>query len=173
MVDVAIIMNIEISVGSHIIRGFKEDDIGSLAKHANNPRVAANLENGFPHPFTAEDAKNWIKRAVSEREDCDFAIATAAEVIGGIGFKQRTDVFHRSAEVGYWIAEPYWGQGIATKALKAIVNYAFHEFDLIRIYASPFECNPASARVLEKSGFQYEGRLRKSVVKKTTGRVSV
>lgn len=155
----------KISIDKNIIRSFTVNDFNSFAKHANNPKIAAKLQNRFPYPFTEEDAKIWIRQAVSERKNSDFAIATADEVIGGIGFNKKTDVFHKSAEAGYWIAEPYWGQGIATKALKAIVNYAFQDFDLIRIYASPFECNPASARVLEKSGFQYEGRLRKSAVK--------
>ena len=102
---------------------------------------------------------------MTERKDSDFAISSDSEIIGGIGFNQKSDVFSKSAEIGYWVAEPFWGQGIATEALTAIISYAFSKFDLIRIYAAPFESNPASSRVLEKAGFQYEGRLRKSVVK--------
>lgn len=155
----------EISIGSNKIRSFMEKDTSMLAKYANNPQIAANMQNGFPSPFSEKDAEEWIEKAITQRKDSDFAIASDLEVIGGIGFTQKNDVFSKSAEVGYWVAEPFWGQGIATKALTAIIHYAFSNFDLIRIYAAPFECNPASSRVLEKTGFQYEGRLRKSVVK--------
>ncbi len=71
----------------------------------------------------------------------------------------------RSAEIGYWLAEPYWGRGIATRALRAFADYAFATFDLVRLYGTPFEWNPASARVLEKAGFAYEGLLRQSITK--------
>ena len=74
-------------------------------------------------------------------------------------------VNRRSAEIGYWLGEPFWGQGIATKAVGALTDYAYAHLDLIRLYATVFEWNPASARVLEKAGYAHEGRLRKSVTK--------
>ena len=94
-----------------------------------------------------------------------YAIASDEEAIGGIGLRWQQDVHRRSAEIGYWVGEPFWGQGIATKAVRALTEYAFVNPGLIRIYASVFELNPASARVLEKAGYTYEGRLRKSVTK--------
>ena len=68
-------------------------------------------------------------------------------------------------EIGYWLGEPYWGRGIATRAVRALIDYAFAHFDLMRLYATVFEWNPASARVLEKAGFTYEARIGKSVTK--------
>ena len=94
-----------------------------------------------------------------------FAIASADEVIGCIGMLPQDDVARISAEVGYWLGEPFWNRGVATGALKALTEYAFTEFELVRLYATVMEWNPASARVLEKAGYQYEGLLRKSVIK--------
>lgn len=73
------------------------------------------------------------------------------------------DVHRKTAEVGYWLGEPFWGQGIATTTLGALTEYAFANFDLARLEAAVYEWNPASARVLEKCGCVLEGRLRKSV----------
>ena len=94
-----------------------------------------------------------------------YAIASNEEAIGGIGLRLQTDVHRRSAELGYWLGEPFWGQGIATKAVGALTEYAFAHLDLIRLYATVFEWNPASARVLEKAGYIYEGGRRKSATK--------
>jgi len=94
-----------------------------------------------------------------------FAIALDDEAVGGIGFTVQNDVAHRSAEIGYWLGEQFWGRGIATEALTAVTEYAFKNFDLCRLYAHVFEWNPASARVLEKAGYDFEGRLKKSVTK--------
>ena len=94
-----------------------------------------------------------------------FAIASATEAIGCIGMLPQSDVARLSAEVGYWLGEPFWGQGITTGALKALTEYAFTELGMVRLYATVMEWNPASARVLTKAGYEYEGRLRKSAVK--------
>src|SRR4029078_9643353 len=76
-----------------------------------------------------------------------------------------TDVFHRSAEIGYWLGEPFWGRGIASEVLRAVTDYAWATLDVIRLEAGVFSWNPASARVLEKAGYTLEGRLRQAVVK--------
>ncbi|MFY0022190.1 GNAT family protein, partial [Acinetobacter baumannii] len=70
-----------------------------------------------------------------------------------------------SAEIGYWLAEPFWGQGIATEAVRQLVEYTFYYFDIVRLYAEVFETNKASMRVLEKNGFYLEGVRRKAVFK--------
>ncbi|MBN1376490.1 MAG: GNAT family N-acetyltransferase [Dehalococcoidia bacterium] len=94
-----------------------------------------------------------------------FAISTSAKAIGGIGFTPQTNIHRKSAEIGYWVEEPYWGKGIATLALNALARYAFNNFDLERLYATVFEGNNASARVMEKNGFKQEAHLAKSVTK--------
>jgi RimJ/RimL family protein N-acetyltransferase len=94
-----------------------------------------------------------------------YAIVVDGEAVGGIGIVLQPDVFRRSAEIGYWLGEQYWGRGIVTEALRALTEYAFANFDLCRIYAGVFESNPASMRVLEKAGYAFEGRMKKAVTK--------
>ena len=137
----------------------------TLAAAADNRKIWRNMNEGFPNPYTLADANGWIALTRQESPERNFAIASGTEVIGGIGLKLRDDVFHRSAEIGYWLGEHFWGRGIATAALSALTDYAFVQFDLIRIDAGVFEWNPASCRVLEKAGYVREARLRKSVVK--------
>ena len=85
--------------------------------------------------------------------------------VGGIGILLQEDVHRRSAEIGYWLGEDYWGRGIVTEAVRRVTDWAFENFDLCRIFAHVFAWNPASMRVLEKAGYEYEGRLRQSVTK--------
>ncbi len=111
------------------------------------------------------DAHDWLDMVVDRQPETNFAIAVAGEAVGGIGFTLQPDVARRSAEVGYWLGESFWGRGIATEALKAVTDYAFTNYDLCRIFAHVFDWNRASTRVLEKAGYTFEGRLRKSVTK--------
>lgn len=154
-----------IDIGEWQIRSFRSGDAESLALHANNRNIWRNLNDGFPHPYLVDDARTWIAFAGQKSPEQNFAIGSEHEVVGGIGLKLREDVFRRSAEIGYWLGEPYWGRGIATEALVALTDYAFERFDLVRIDAGVFEWNPASCRVLEKAGYVHEARLRQSVYK--------
>lgn len=147
------------------VRSWRRSDAESLVRHANNRKVWRNLRDTFPHPYTAHDAERWIRSTSGSIPETNFAIGVGDEAVGGIGIALREDVFRRSAEIGYWLGEPYWGRGIATEALKAITDYAFATFDLSRLYAGVFEWNPASMRVLEKAGYVFEARLRRSVLK--------
>ena len=147
------------------VRSWRLDDAESLAKHANNPRVARTLRDRFPHPYTIEIAKAWLPVASSRDPVTDFAIEVDGNAVGGIGLSVGTDVSSRSAEIGYWLSEDYWGKGIMTEAVGAAADIGFATLPICRIYAHTFSNNPASGRVLEKSGFSLEGRLRKSVFK--------
>jgi ribosomal-protein-alanine N-acetyltransferase len=140
-------------------------DVDALTRWADNPRVARNLRDRFPQPYTAGDAKRWVRASRATHPLTHFAIEVDGEAVGGIGFDPLDDVDRRSAEIGYWLAEPFWGRGIATAALAAVTDYAFAEFDLARLQARVFEGNPGSMRVLEKAGYVCEGRLRLSVTK--------
>lgn len=147
------------------IRSFRPDDAPALAKYTNNRKIWLNLRDAFPHPYKLEHAASWIRMAGRQYPEVSFAIAAADEVIGGIGLGLQTDVNYRSSEIGYWVGEPFWGRGIATAALCGLTDYAFAHYNLIRLFAYVFEWNPASMRVLEKAGYTYEGRLRKSATK--------
>ncbi len=154
-----------IDIGEWQIRSYRADDGESLALAANNRQIWRNLNDYFPHPYTLDDARYWIDFTQKEAPERNFAIASQHGVIGGIGLKLRDDVFRKSAEIGYWLGEPHWDRGIATQALRALTEYAFEQFDLVRIDAGVFEWNPASCRVLEKAGYVREARLQRSVCK--------
>ncbi len=147
------------------VRSYSQADAESLAAHANNRKVWINLRDGFPHPYTLEDARRFISAALTMTPESHFAIAVEGRAVGGIGFALHTDVERVSAEIGYWVGEPFWGRGIATEALKAVTAFAVREHSLSRVYAVPYEWNPASFRVLEKAGYVLEGTMRRSAIK--------
>lgn len=147
------------------VRNWEWRDRDAIVRYANNRKVSINLRDRFPYPYTARDARNWLDMVVDQKAETNFAIDVGEEAVGGIGFTPQYDVGRRSAEIGYWLGEPFWGRGIATEALVAVTDYAFANFDLCRLYAHVFDWNGASARVLEKAGYVFEGRLLKSVTK--------
>jgi RimJ/RimL family protein N-acetyltransferase len=147
------------------LRSWESRDRDAIVRYANNRRVSINLRDRFPYPYTIADARRFLEQVVGHQPETTFAIDVAGEAVGGIGFELQSDVAHRSAEIGYWVAEEFWGRGIATDALVAMSEYAFANFEICRLYAHVFDWNPASARVLEKAGYAFEGRLRKSVTK--------
>jgi [ribosomal protein S5]-alanine N-acetyltransferase len=147
------------------LRPFREGDQASIVRYANNRRVWLNLRDAFPHPYTRSDSDAWVRRVAGHAPPTQFGIEVAGEVVGGIGLTLQEDVHRRSAEIGYWLGEPFWGRGLMSEVVPAFTAYAIATFDVRRLYATVFEWNHASARVLEKSGYVLEGRLRKSVVK--------
>lgn len=155
----------EIELRQGCLRSWTWDDHHSIVQHANNRNVWINLRDRFPYPYTTADAAVWLESVVGRVPETNFAIAVDGEAVGGIGFIMQQDIAYRSAEIGYWIGEAYWGRGLASDALIAITEYAFSHHDLCRLYAHVFEWNVASARVLEKAGYLLEGRLIKSATK--------
>jgi [ribosomal protein S5]-alanine N-acetyltransferase len=159
-----------LKLGEQTIRSYREEDLQQLIRHADDHAVWQNLTDMFPHPYTKESGRDWINHATSQEPQTNFAIADKGDrVIGGIGLELERDVYRVSAEIGYWLGLEWWGQGIATRALRALTEWAFTTFALERIQAGIFETNPASGRVLEKAGYSLEGRLRRKVIKE--GRV--
>ena len=153
------------------IRKWELSDAKDLAAALSNKKVQDNLRDGLPYPYTEQDGKDFISAMLSadENETFAFAITVDNTVIGSIGIFRQENIHRQTAELGYYIAEEYWGKGIMTEAVKQICKYVFAKSDIIRIYAEPFAYNIASCRVLEKAGFQYEGTLRSNAVK--NGRV--
>jgi len=147
------------------LRKWNEADLNSLVKYANNINVAKWLTNGFPHPYTYDDGKAFLSMIEKDSPTKVFAIEMNGEAVGSIGIFPQTDIHEKSAEMGYWLAEEYWGQGIMTKVIKEIVEYGFRIFDIERIFARPFSTNLKSQRVLEKAGFALEARLKKALFK--------
>lgn len=149
----------------YVIRDWKRDDALSIAQYANNRKIWINLRDAFPYPYTLDDAEAFLSRAIESVPRTFFAIATETEAIGSIALTPGQDVHRFTAELGYWLAEPFWGKGIMTEAIKMLSEYAFEKLGIHRIFAAPFATNPASARVLEKAGFILEGVLRVNAFK--------
>ncbi len=148
------------------VRPWEATDAESLVRHANSLAVWRNVRDRFPHPYTDADAKQWLDSQESaEPPVLNFAIAVGEEAVGGVGLIPGTDVEAQSAEIGYWLGEQWWGRGLATAAVREITWYGFGELRMIRLFASVFDFNPASGRVLEKVGYVREGVLRDAAVK--------
>lgn len=148
------------------LRKFEETDVESLVRHANNYKIARFLTDGFPYPYTDEHAKAFIANANDEKSpNLIFAIEVNGEAAGAVGVHPQSDIHRKNAEMGYWLAEPYWGHGIVTRVVKEVVQIAFEKFNINRVFARPFSSNPASQRVLEKAGFRLEGRFEKTLIK--------
>ena len=147
------------------IRPWRLDDAESLVKHANNRKVWLGLRDIFPHPYTIEDANTFLKSVIHSEPVTLFCIEANGAAVGGIGIRIGTDVHRRTAELGYWLGEEFWRRGIMTEAVAVFTDFCFENFQLRRIHAEPFANNPASAGVLEKAGFTFEGRLKNNVLK--------
>ncbi|MCZ3366976.1 MULTISPECIES: GNAT family N-acetyltransferase [Methanobacterium] len=154
-----------IKCGKCTLRKWKSSDLENLVKNANNYNVSSTLRDAFPYPYTIEDGKEWIEFAENEEWGHNFAITIDDKAVGGIGLIVGKDIERKSSEVGYWLGEDHWGKGIASSALKGIVNFAFNNLKLERIFAVPLEHNTASRKVLEKNDFVLEGILRNSAFK--------
>jgi len=148
-----------------VLRDWREEDAGAIALHANDPLVARSLGDRFPHPYTFDDAAWFILRALRGEGERTWAIEVNGEAAGSIGVNPGEGVERHSAELGYWLARAYWGEGIATAAVRALVPHAMRELRLYRLQARVFADNPASMKVLERAGFAHEAVLRRLVVK--------
>jgi RimJ/RimL family protein N-acetyltransferase len=155
----------EITLSRCTLRPWRVGDEPSLERYANNRNVSRNLRDAFPYPYTAADAKDWIALTATRTPVQDFAVVVDGVAAGGIAVTPKDGERRRTAEIGYWLGEPFWGRGVATEAVRAMTDYAFATFDIVRLEAGVFDWNPASARVLEKAGYTLEGRARQAVVK--------
>jgi RimJ/RimL family protein N-acetyltransferase len=155
-----------LSGSGFVLRPWKDEDAQSLVRHANNEKIAMNLRDGFPHPYTLRDARSWIKMVQENRKDPVFAIDIESEACGGIGLHGGQDVYRFNAEIGYWLSEHHWGKGIVSEAVRIMVRHGFEHYPWTRIFAGVFSNNPASMKVLEKAGFHREAIFSKSVKKR-------
>lgn len=147
------------------LRQWKISDQDSLVKYANNFEISKNLTDAFPHPYTIDDAKRFIDMATNGNPTHIFAIEVNGEAVGGIGIHPQSDINRKNAELGYWLGQPFWGNGIISKAIPEIVKYGFDTFDIQRIYARPYGHNIASQKALEKNGFVLEAHIKQNLYK--------
>jgi len=156
--------DMKILLRNYLIRNWGKEDVPAIAKYANNSKIWLNLRDRFPHPYQRSHAEDFLVKVFELQPMTFFAIANEQEAIGSIGLTFE-DVHRYTAELGYWLAEPFWNKGIMTEAVSKFSDFAFERFELNRIFAEPYTNNTASVRVLEKSGFTREGTLRSNVFK--------
>ena len=152
-------MKIEIGNGYALqdwVSAWKHGDQDRWIGLADDYDIWSNLDDSFPHPYTRKDAEEWVSLQSSKDPAKHFAICDATGPIGGIGVNTQRGDSTNSAELGYFVGKPFWGQGIATAAAKAVTAYGFDTVGLIRIFAKVKISNGASARVLEKVGYRRE-----------------
>lgn len=147
------------------LRGWQTSDVTALQRNADNNKVSACLLDRFPHPYTMDDAVEWVNLMVRQNPLLVFVIDIEGELAGCIGIELRADVYRKCALVGYWLGESYWGRGIMPNAVKLVVEYAFANLHIHRLQAGIFSNNPRSMRVLEKAGFVKEGILKNAIIK--------
>lgn len=151
-----------------VVRSWQKADLASLVAHANNRKIWLNLRDRFPYPYTPHDGRAFLRTVREASTETVFAIEVDGAAAGGIGFMLQQDVDRMSAEIGYWLGEPFWGRGIVTEALVAVTSHAIAQHGLTRLFALPFAANTASCRVLGKAGYVLEARLRRSAIKDGT-----
>jgi [ribosomal protein S5]-alanine N-acetyltransferase len=151
---------------SVVLRPWSIKDAERLYIIANNKNISDNLRDGFPFPYSLKDAQNWINSIIPENNPPRFfAILFDDKIVGSIGIVTKTDIYRKNIEIGYFLDEHYWGNGIVTKAVKAATAYAFSAFEIVRVYAEPFADNQASRKVLENAGFKCEALFKNYVIK--------
>jgi RimJ/RimL family protein N-acetyltransferase len=155
----------DLKSGNIVLRPLRLTDALRLSELANNEKISRNLRDGFPNPYTLTDAENFLQRFSDQDPVTFFGIDFNGEYVGNISLVPGQDVYRKSAEIGYFIGEPYWNKGIVTKAVNLISEYGFNHLDIVRIHTGVFEYNAASMHVLEKCGFVKEAVFRKSVFK--------
>ena len=147
------------------LREWHKSDMEDMVEHANNYNIAKWLTNQFPYPYTSEDAKNYLDLIKDDNPTKVFAIVVEGKAVGSIGIFPQSDIHEKSAEIGYWLSEKYWGKGIISRAIQEITTYGFNTFDIVRAFARPFSTNKGSQRALEKAGFELEARLKNALYK--------
>ena len=158
-------MSARLDCRTSILRPWQDGDRSSLVRFANDRNVWRNLKDRFPHPYTERDADAWLALARANPGRTNWAIEVDGLAVGGVGLEPMADVYARTAHIGYWLGEPYWGRGIMSDAVQGVAALALGELGFMRLEAPVFAWNPASMRVLEKCGFVREGVMHKSVFK--------
>ena len=150
-----------------VLRKWRLSDAKDLASALNNEKVLNNLRDGLPFPYTQQAAHDYIVTMLSSDENSTFAYAITIDdrAVGSIGAFRQSNIHRQTAELGYYLAEEYWGRGIMTEAIRQLCGIVFDTTDILRIYAEPFAYNTGSRRALEKAGFTFEGLMKNNAVK--------
>ena len=149
-----------------ILRPWNFGDVPELSRLADNIHIWNQVRDYFPHPYTVKHAQEWVSMQQGKKPTTNFAIQVDGRLTGGIGLLPKDDIYRCSLEIGYWIGEPYWRKGIATEAIRVLMNAVWTEYpEVVRVYAEVFPGNTGSCRALEKNGFRLESIRKKAVIK--------
>jgi len=146
-----------------VLRDFIKQDVEYLVEYLNNDEVTKFLTSRIPTPYTLENAEWWVD--IGSKEKMNKAIVVEGVFVGVVGAAVGEYEYQRSAEIGYWLAQKYWGKGIATEAVKNFTTSVFSSTEVVRLFAPVFGPNIASMRVLEKCGYKQEAVLQKALFK--------
>ncbi len=152
-------------VDKYKIRNWAKEDFPALAKYLNNKKIWDNCRDSLPYPYSENDAQQFIQFVSNQNEQNNYCVEVNQEAAGNISFARGIDVERYNAELGYWLAEPYWGKGIMTQMLVLAIRSYFSHTDVIRVYANVYAGNMPSMRVLEKIGFRKCGIHRNAYFK--------
>ncbi|MEO8172681.1 MAG: GNAT family protein [Sediminibacterium sp.] len=148
-----------------VLRPWQKQDAQELAAVANNRNVWNNVRDALPSPYTVMDALQWIAHVNQQHPVINFSVVSNGKVVGSIGCVLKEDISRKTIEIGYFIGEPHWGKGIATEAVKQLVDFITTRLDVVRIEAHVFASNKASMIVLRKNDFYLETIHRKGACK--------
>ncbi len=147
------------------IRNLEKEDARRLALYANNKKIWDNVRDYFPYPYRLEHAQEFIEMANAHETNKIFAIAIEEGIIGVVSIQPFTDIYRYTAELGYWIGEPFWGKGYTSTAVNWITKFTWEHTEIIRIEAGVFPFNHGSIKVLEKCGYTREGIKKNFICK--------
>lgn len=154
-----------IEAGPCQLRTLQPSDAAPMAEHAANENIWRNVRDYFPNPYRIEDAASFIAMETGRDVPQNLGIICEEKCIGVIGFYPMQDVYRLTADFGYWIGEPFWGRGIVSAAVAAMVDYVFKQTDIIRLQSSVFAFNEASKKVLLKNGFTLDCVAKRGAIK--------
>jgi RimJ/RimL family protein N-acetyltransferase len=154
----------ELRTARTLLRSYRRSDLDALAILANDKDIGS-MTLRIPFPYTRKHADDFFAWATARAAEghAIFAVEIEGQLAGTVGL--HPEPLHRRAELGYWIAKPFWGRGLVTEAAGEVLRWAFEDLQLNRVFAAVFPENIASKRVLEKLGFCYEGTLRQHHLK--------
>lgn len=156
---------IKLEAGASELRPLQPEDAESIARYANNRNIWKNVRDYFPYPYQLSDAISFITSEGNKNPPNNLGIIYNQECIGVIGYYRLQDVYHLTADFGYWLAEPFWGQGIMSAVVPVMIEYIFSGSDIVRLQSSVFSYNRPSMKVLEKNGFALDCIAWKAVFK--------
>jgi ribosomal-protein-alanine N-acetyltransferase len=147
------------------LRKWEKSDTENFLKYSSNTKIAENMRDAFPS--TLDDCRKTVESFSCNNETKQYcrAIVVNGEAVGSIALFIKDDVYCKSAEIAYWLGEPFWSRGIMSEAIKQLCQTAFEQYDIVRISAEPYAHNTGSRKALEKAGFVLEGIMKKSVYK--------